>query len=89
MANEHHPVQVSSMGLHAREHRTLTSSITLRAYEVYRHIFGEQTSLITGNCRGGFSMDESVAFLYARSFPRNEWRQRFDEACNGMGWNKL
>ena len=58
--------------------------VTLRAYEVYRHIHGEQEALITGGCRGGFGTGELVAFLYAHSFPKAEWRQRADEAFRGM-----
>ena len=56
----------------------------MRAYEVYCKINGTQVSLVTGNCRGGFSTGELIAFLYARSFPENEWRQRTDEAFDGM-----
>jgi hypothetical protein len=40
--------------------------------------------LVTGNCRGGFSAGELIAFLYARSFPKSEWRARVDEAFHGM-----
>lgn len=58
--------------------------VSLRAYEVYCDIFGVQQALITGSCRGGFGVGEMIAFLYARSFPRDEWHQRFDEAINGM-----
>lgn len=59
-------------------------SVTLRAYEVYKALYGEQQALITNECRGGFSTGELIAFLYARSFPREEWRQREEEAFNGM-----
>ena len=62
----------------------ITKSVTLAAYEVYSHIYGPQEAIITGNCRGGFSVGELIAFLYAKSFPKNEWRQRVDEAFAGM-----
>lgn len=35
-------------------------------------------------CRGGFGIGELVAFLYARSFPQEEWSRRFAEACEGL-----
>ncbi|MHB8953541.1 MAG: hypothetical protein ACYC4U_11275 [Pirellulaceae bacterium] len=56
----------------------------MAAYEVYCALFGPQEALITGHCRGGFGVNELVVFLYARSFPRKEWRARFDEAIEGM-----
>ena len=58
--------------------------VTLRAYEVYRHVHGEQRALIEGECRGGFGVGELIAFLYAYPFPKAEWRQRVDEAFRGM-----
>lgn len=73
-----HPVQTNPRGGHAPQ------VVTLRAYEVYEALYGEQKALIEGECRGGFGLGELAAFLYARSFPRSEWRQRFDEAMNGM-----
>jgi hypothetical protein len=62
----------------------MTSNITLRAYEVYCHMYGEQKALVTGFCRGGFSIGELIAFLYAHSFPKEEWRSRVDEAFAGI-----
>ncbi len=62
----------------------LRTEVVLKAYEVYRHLYGEQKALIIGNCRGRFSTGELVAFLYARSFPKTEWRIRADEAVRGM-----
>jgi len=56
----------------------------MKAYDVYKHLHGEQEALITGDCRGGFSTGELIAFLYARTFPKEEWRNRSDEAFNGM-----
>jgi len=58
--------------------------VTMAAYEVYCHVFSPQSALITGTCRGGFGTGELIAFLYARAFPMNEWRQRFAEATKGM-----
>ena len=58
--------------------------VYMRAYEVYRHVFGEQKAMIEGHCRGGFGKGELVAFLYASGFPRSEWRVRVDEALKGM-----
>lgn len=63
---------------------TCPQTVTLAAYEVYCHVYRPQEALITGGCRGGFSTGELIAFLYARAFPKPEWRQRFHEACDGM-----
>ncbi len=57
--------------------------VTMRAYEVYCHVFSSQEALITGGCRGGFGTGELIAFLYARSFPKEQWRSRFNEASRG------
>lgn len=59
-------------------------AVYMAAYEVYCHIFRPQEALITGNCRGGLSAGEIIAYLYARSFPRAEWKQRMDEAFKNM-----
>ena len=56
--------------------------MTLRAYEVYAHVFGPQPALIDGGCRGGFGIGELVAFLYAYPFPRSEWRARVMEVLD-------
>lgn len=76
-----HPVQTHQ---YRRGAAQITSLVTLRAYEVYCHLFGEQEAMVTGGCRGGFSTGELIAFLYARSFPKEEWRSRVDEAFKGM-----
>lgn len=76
-----HPVQIDRW---SRKPSHVRTEVTLRAYEVYCHIFHEQKALITGDCRGGFSVGELVAFLYARAFPKAEWSARFDEALKGM-----
>lgn len=78
---ETHPVQVK------RSHHLTPrcpKTVTLKAYEVYKHLYGEQQALIEGECRGGFGINELIAFLYASSFPKAEWRQRVDEALTGM-----
>ena len=59
-------------------------SVTMRAYEVYCAVYGPQTAMVTGGCRGGFGTGELIAFLYARSFPRDEWSRRVEEAFAGM-----
>lgn len=56
----------------------------MRAYEVYCELHRPQPALVTGSCRGGFSVGELTGYLYARTFPRSEWRQRFQEAMRGM-----
>jgi len=76
---EVHPVQ--TIDYRGGEISTL---VTMRAYEVYCKVYGPQEALVTGNCRGGFGISELIAFLYARSFPENEWRTRVDEAFCGM-----
>lgn len=58
-------------------------TVHLMAYEVYCDVFSPQPSLIEGSCRGGFGDGELVAFLYARNFPRSEWRKRANEALDG------
>lgn len=58
--------------------------VTLQAYEVYSHVFGPQEALITGSCRGGFGVGDLIAFLYAHSFPKEQWRARVDEAMTGL-----
>lgn len=77
-----HPVQREWRYKH--EEAVCPRAVTLRAYEVYAVVHGEQTALVTGNCRGGFGIGELIAYLYAYGFPRNEWRTRVDEALRGM-----
>lgn len=77
-----HPVQ--NPPRYPRRESKLRSEVTLRAYEVYCHVYGKQEAMVTGNCRGGFGVGELIAFLYAHSFPREEWRTRVDEAFKGM-----
>lgn len=56
--------------------------VVLKAYEVYSYVFGEQPAMIdvAKGCRGGFSINELIAFLYARNFPQAEWLARMEEA---------
>ena len=75
-----HPVQTHSI----HDGGCVPQKVTLAAYEVYKHVYGAQEAMITGGCRGGFGVGELIAFLYARSFPREEWRCRVDEAFRGM-----
>jgi hypothetical protein len=79
---ETHPVQSQVKRDH--EGARCPTAVTMRAYEVYCELCGPQDALITGWCRGGFGMSELIAFLYARSFPKEEWRRRVDEAFKGM-----
>ncbi len=76
-----HPVQVRRR---LEGKGAAPQTVTMRAYEVYCHTSGPQEALVTGGCRGGFGVGELIAFLYARSFPENEWGKRFREACRGL-----
>ena len=58
--------------------------VTMAAYEVYCHVYGKQEAMVTNGCRGGFAASELVAFLYARSFPKDQWCARVEEAFRGM-----
>jgi hypothetical protein len=80
-----HPVQRKRDLYFNRNNRPVAPQVvTLRAYEVYCHIYHPQVALITGECRGGFSVSELIALLYAHSFPKEEWENRVDEAFKGM-----
>lgn len=78
---ETHPVQANR---YRERTGRVPTVVSLKAYEVYRVVHGEQKALITGDCRGGFGTGELIAFLYAASFPKDEWAKRADEAFNGM-----
>lgn len=54
--------------------------VYMAAYEVYCHVYSPQQAIVEDDCRGGFGLGELTAFLYARSFPKEEWRARVDEA---------
>lgn len=75
-----HPVQTWRV----EKSGAVPTPVAMRAYEVYVHLYRPQKAMITGDCRGGFAVNEYVAFLYARSFPKEEWRARVDEATRGM-----
>lgn len=77
---ERHPVQTPYM---RRGQAWAPKTVTMAAYEVYCHVYAPQEALVTGECRGGFSTGELIAFLYARSFPKAEWRHRVYEAFKG------
>lgn len=79
MSEDRHPFRVGP-----GKRGYISSAVTLRAYEVYSAVFRPQRALVSGDCRGGFSAVELIGFLYARSFPREEWRARFEEAMNGL-----
>lgn len=74
-----HPVQ----GTNNKTGSRMPTCVTMMAYEVYCHIHGPQEALVTGDCRGGFGVGELIAFLYARNFPKNEWRARAHEVFKG------
>jgi hypothetical protein len=76
------PIQTHNVG--RREAGQLSESVYMAAYEVYCHVHGPQEAMITGGCRGGFGVGEIVAFLYARAFPKDQWRERADEAFRNM-----
>lgn len=79
---ETHPVQIATKS--RSESAVAPKVVTMRAYEVYCELYGPQEAMVTGWCRGGFGAGELIAFLYAHSFPKNEWRARVDEAFSGM-----
>lgn len=76
---EFHPVQNKS-----RSAGVVPKVVTMKAYDVYSHLYGKQEAMVTGGCRGGFGIGELIAFLYASSFPKSEWSARVTEAFSGM-----
>lgn len=74
-----HPVQTHRYSRPAKSPQV----VTMRAYEVYCNVYGPQEAMVAGECRGGFSTGELIAFLYAHSFPKEEWHRRVDEAFRG------
>ncbi len=78
------------MPIQTKSHRGQTKPtvvcepVYMAAYEVYCHVYSPQEAIITGNCRGGLGIGELTAFLYARAFPRDEWRKRVYEAFAEM-----
>lgn len=85
MSDETHPVQAHHRN--TREGSRIPKAVALAAYEVYCELYGAQPALVDlegQGCRGGFGVNELVAFLYARGFPKAEWRARADEAIRGI-----
>jgi hypothetical protein len=79
-----HPVQFGRSQIHPTLAARVPVVVSMRAYEVYCHLWGKQEAMVTGECHGGFGVGEIVCLLYARSFPKEEWRQRYTEASEGM-----
>ena len=81
-----HPVQFGQSREHPSQRAKIPEQVALRADEVYCEIWGEQPALISKerDYRGGFSVGEVVCLLYAHTFPKAEWRNRFKEAQAGM-----
>lgn len=77
------PIQTHGVG---KKSGRLGESMYMAAYEVYSHVYGAQQAMIDleRGCRGGFGVDEIVAFLYARGFPKDQWRARVNEAFRNM-----
>ena len=61
-------------------------AVQIAAYEVYTKVEGPQLSLITAEHRGGFSVLELAAYLYARAYPLEEWSWRVDQALRRGRW---
>lgn len=78
---ETHPVQGPK---EYRDRPRCPKTVTMRAYEVYCYVHAPQVAMVTGDCRGGFSAGELIAFLYAYPFSKDQWGQRVDEAFRGM-----
>lgn len=79
---EFHPVQTTNFIRHDIA-PVIPAAVALRAYEVYCHVHGAQPAMVDlagKNCRGGFGIGELLSFLYARSFPKDEWEKRVEEA---------
>ena len=76
------PVQKSRLGYNEQAH--VNEAVYMRVYEIYSHVFAPQQAMIEGACRGGWSIGEMAAFLYAGNFSKDQWRDRFDEALKGM-----
>lgn len=75
------PIQAATAN---RKPAVVPTPVYMRAYEVYSGVHGPQEAMITNGCRGGFGVGELVAFLYAASFPKDQWRVRVNEALNGI-----
>lgn len=76
------PIQAT--GRRPTQYAQMPRCVYMAAYEVYSAVFSKQDAMVRGGCRGGFGNGELIAFLYARSFPRQEWAARFEEALLDM-----
>lgn len=79
MEIETHPVQTKAV-----RDAVCPKVVTMKAYEVYCHVYAPQEAMVTGGCRGGFSTGELIGFLYAHTFPKEQWSARVKEAFRGM-----
>jgi len=75
-------VKLSPLQVHDTPKR-VDRILTERAYQVYDHLWPGQP-LDRMDQRGGLSIGELIAFLYARSFPTDQWRARVDEAIRAI-----
>ena len=72
-----------SYGPASKEQAKVWEPIYRAAYEVYSAVYGQQQDMIEGGCRGGFSTGELIVFLYARTFPKQQWRDCVESCFNG------
>lgn len=84
LSSEPHTMPMQVILGYNREGGAIAKPVYMAAYEVYSHVHGPQPAMVEGGCRGGFSSGEVIAFLYARAFPKSEWRLRSEEALLGM-----
>lgn len=84
MRKDQRPVQSNHRN---REQGKIPKTVHELAYEVYCEVYSPQPALIDmegRGCRGGFGMGELIAFLYARSFPKEQWVDRVNAAFGGI-----
>lgn len=77
------PIQAKAHS-HPSKTAQIPRDVYMAAYEVYCHVYAPQAAMIQGHCRGGFGTGEFLAFLYARAFPKHEWRARVEAAYIGL-----
>lgn len=75
------PAQIGDR--YSRTPGRLPEPVARMAYEVYHHLWPGQTFERLHE-RGGFGVGEVVAMLYAHTFPKAEWRKRFDDGIRGL-----
>lgn len=80
-----YPVQTPGIRSYGSERAQVREEVYMAAYEVYCHVYAPQAAMIdhAAGCRGGFSTGELIAFLYARTFPKAEWKRRVDTCFDG------